>query len=56
MVDCKQCKSRYRFDLLLEELSIKKKKEVLRELVPGKFEGQLKDDVVAAEFEQSPRT
>ena len=51
MVDCKQCKSRYRFDLLLEELSIKKKKEVLRELVPGKFEGQLKDDVVAAEFE-----
>jgi glycyl-tRNA synthetase len=52
MVDCKQCKSRYRLDLLLEELSVKKKKDVLREIEPGKFEGQLKDEVVVAEFEK----
>lgn len=52
MVDCKQCKARYRVDLLLEELSVKKKKEILRELEPGRFDGQIKDDLVIAEFEQ----
>ncbi|MGB2868207.1 MAG: glycine--tRNA ligase [Bacteroidota bacterium] len=50
MVDCKQCKSRYRIDVLIEELSVKKKKDVLRELVPGKFDGQVKDNVVEEEF------
>lgn len=52
MVDCKQCKSRYRVDTLLDELSVKKKKDILRELHPGKFEGQQKDEVIEAEFEK----
>jgi len=50
MVDCKQCKSRYRIDILLDEVSVKKKKEVLRELFPGKFEGQQKDEKILEEF------
>ena len=50
MVDCKQCKSRYRLDVLFDELSIKRKKEALRELFPGKFDGQVKDEVVEEEF------
>ena len=52
MVDCKQCKSRYRLDTLLDELSVKKKKEFLRDLEPGVFEGQIKDDRVIEEFEK----
>jgi glycyl-tRNA synthetase len=56
MVDCKQCKSRYRLDVLFEELSVKKKKEVLRELEPGAFEGQQKDDVIEAEFDRRVST
>ncbi|MBI2620304.1 MAG: glycine--tRNA ligase [Ignavibacteriales bacterium] len=52
MVDCRQCKTRYRVDTLFEELSVKKKKEVLRELEPGRFEGQQKDEIVEAEFEK----
>lgn len=51
MVDCRQCKSRFRVDTLLDELSVKKKKEVLRALVPGKYEGQLKDEAVLEAFE-----
>jgi len=50
MVDCKQCKSRYRLDVLFDEISLKKKKEVLRELIPGKFEGQQKDEVIVEAF------
>ena len=50
MVDCKQCKARYRVDVLLDELSLKKKKELLRELDPAKFEGQQKDEFVQEEF------
>ncbi|MBI1802892.1 MAG: glycine--tRNA ligase [Ignavibacteriae bacterium] len=50
MVDCKQCKSRYRLDVLFDEISLKKKKEALRELHPGKFEGQQKDEVIVEEF------
>jgi glycyl-tRNA synthetase len=50
MVDCKQCKSRYRVDILFEELSIKKQKDVLREFEPEKFKGQLKDETVVQEF------
>ena len=50
MIDCKQCKSRYRIDVILEELSLKKKKDILRQLAPGAFEGQLKDEVVEKEF------
>ncbi len=52
MVDCKQCKSRYRLDILFDELSIKKQKEILRELEPEKFQGQLKDEFVKSEFAQ----
>lgn len=52
MVDCKQCKARYRLDTLFDELSVKKKKEILRELEPGKFEGQVKDELVNGEFEK----
>jgi glycyl-tRNA synthetase len=50
MVDCKQCKARYRVDVLLEELSLKKKKEILRELEPATFAGQLQDQKVLDEF------
>ncbi len=50
MVDCKQCKSRYRVDVLMEELSSKKKKEILREIFPGQFDGQQSDDKITAEF------
>ncbi len=50
MVDCKQCKARYRVDVLLDELSLKKKKELLRELDPAKFGGQQKDDFIQEEF------
>lgn len=50
MVDCRQCKARFRVDTLLDELSVKKKKEVLRALVPGKFEGQQKDEVILEAF------
>ncbi len=50
MVDCKQCKSRYRVDVLLDELNPKKKKDVLRDMFPGEFEGQQSDDKIAIEF------
>lgn len=50
MVDCKQCKSRYRVDVLFDELSIKKKKDILRELFPNEFEGQQKDERIESEF------
>lgn len=52
MVDCKQCKARYRLDILFDELSVKKQKDVLRELEPEKFQGQLKDEVVKEEFQK----
>jgi len=52
MVDCRQCKARYKLDVLFEDLSVKRKKEALRELEPGKFDGQIKDDVVLEEFEK----
>ncbi len=52
MVDCKQCKSRYRVDVLFDEISLKKKKEVLRDLFPGKFDGQQKDEVIVEAFNQ----
>lgn len=52
MVDCKQCKSRFRLDVLFDEISVKRKKEALRELKPGVFEGQQKDEVVIAEFQK----
>ena len=50
MVDCKECKARYRLDVLFEEVSVKKQKEVLRELFPEKFQGQQKDEVITEEF------
>jgi glycyl-tRNA synthetase len=50
MVDCKQCKARYRIDVLFDELSLKKKKEVLREIDAQKFGGQQKDDFISEEF------
>jgi glycyl-tRNA synthetase len=50
MIDCKKCKSRYRVDVLLEDLSVKKKKDVLRDMFPGEFEGQQHDDKITAEF------
>jgi glycyl-tRNA synthetase len=33
MVDCKQCKSRFRFDILVEAIAYKKKKKYLQEFV-----------------------
>lgn len=50
MVDCKSCKARYRLDVLLEELSLKNKKKVLRALFPGEFEGQQKDAQIEDAF------
>lgn len=50
MVDCKQCKSRYRVDVLMDELSAKKKKDVLREMFPGEFEGQQSDEKILSEY------
>ena len=50
MVDCKQCKARYRVDVLLDELSLKRKKELLRELDPAKFGGQQKDEFIQEAF------
>ena len=56
MVDCKQCKSRYRLDILFEDVSIKKQKEVLRELNPQRFQGQQKDKFIAEEFKKIAET
>jgi len=50
MVDCRQCKSRYRLDILFDETSVKKRKEILRAADPEKFSGQLSDETVATEF------
>jgi glycyl-tRNA synthetase len=50
MVDCKQCKSRYRVDVLMDELNTKKKKDVLRELFAGEFDGQQPDEKIVNEF------
>lgn len=50
MVDCRQCKGRFRLDTLFDELSIKRKKEVLRSFDEAKYAGQLKDEVVLADF------
>jgi glycyl-tRNA synthetase len=52
MVDCKQCKSRYRLDILFEETSVKKQKDVLREIDPQKYQGQQKDEFIVAEFKK----
>jgi glycyl-tRNA synthetase (class II) len=52
MVDCKQCKSRYRLDILFEDTSIKKQKDVLRELDPQKYQGQQKDEFIVEEFKK----
>jgi glycyl-tRNA synthetase len=50
MVDCKSCKARYRLDVLVEELSLKAKKKVLRSLEPETFAGRLADETVEKEF------
>ncbi len=56
MVDCKQCKARYRVDILFDELSVKKQKDVLRELEPDKFQGQQKDEFIVEEFKKRIET
>jgi glycyl-tRNA synthetase len=50
MVDCKSCKARLRLDTLLEELSLKNKKKVLRALEPETFAGQLSNQTVEQEY------
>ncbi len=50
MVDCKQCKARYRTDVLIDDLSVKKKKEILRGLYKEDFEGQQSDEKILMEF------
>lgn len=50
MIDCKNCKARYRVDVLFDELSVKKKKEILRELFANEFQGQQKDEVIEEQF------
>lgn len=56
MVDCKKCKARYRIDILLEELSIKKKKKIVRALDETALQGQVRDDVVEEEFNKRVST
>ncbi len=56
MVDCKSCKARCRLDVLFDEVSLKKKKEILRTVQPGKFEGQQKDEVITEEFAKIAET
>jgi glycyl-tRNA synthetase len=50
MVDCKNCKARFRLDVLVEEMSVKAKKKILRELDPATFSGQQDDNTIVAEF------
>ncbi len=50
MVDCKGCKSRYRVDVLLEDLSLKKKKEILRLLDAETYGGQKPDEFFETAF------
>ncbi len=52
MVDCKQCKSRYRVDILFEEISVKKQKDAWRELDPEAPKGQVSDEQVKIAFAQ----
>ncbi len=52
MVDCKQCKSRYRLDILFEDISIKTQKDVLRTIDSQKFQGQQKDEFILQEFKK----
>ncbi len=52
MIDCKQCKGRYRVDILFEETSQKKKKEILRELFPTEFAGQVSDEKIKTAFDE----
>jgi len=59
MVDCKQCKSRYRVDILFDEISVKKQKDAWRELDPENApKGHVSDDQVKFQFarlvEKSP--
>ena len=51
MVDCRQCKSRFRLDVLFEDVSVKRKKELLKEIEPEKFSGRTSDDEIVAAFE-----
>ena len=50
MVDCKQCKSRYRVDILFEETSVKKQKDAWREIDPDAPKGQISDEQVKEQF------
>ncbi len=50
MVDCRQCKARFRLDNLLEELSIKKKKTILRAVKPEEYEGRQSDQRIVEGF------
>ncbi len=49
MVDCRQCKSRFRLDLLFDEVSAKKRKELMREAEP-KIAASGDEELIAAEF------
>src|SRR6059036_1704722 len=55
MVDCRQCKARYRLDILFEDLSVKRQKELMRQVdaaaaIPGD------DGAVAQEFMRRAET
>ncbi len=56
MVDCKSCKSRYRIDILIEELSVKNKKKIVRALDETALQGQVRDDQVLEEFNKRVST
>jgi glycyl-tRNA synthetase len=56
MVDCRQCKARYRVDVLMDELSVKKKKDALRELFPGEYDAQQPDEKILSAFAERVST
>ncbi len=51
MVDCRQCKARYRLDVLFEELSLKKQKELMRQVDPS-FPIPAEDERFVDEFKK----
>ncbi len=58
MVDCKECKARFRADVLFEDLSIKRKTDLLRQLEPSFSSKRMEDLEIDEHFvklaEKSP--
>ncbi len=50
MVDCKSCKARFRLDVLVDELSEKARKKILRAIDPEQYEGRLSSEEIEEAF------